>query len=79
MSEAEAPAMTDAEEIKHLLHQVNDRLDRVANALNGLGSNVQWMLDTAKPLLEMVNSPMFGSMMPGMMSAAAGVLEDDGQ
>jgi hypothetical protein len=70
MSQAEPRAETDIEKLFRLIEEQSERMDRQADAINNLGENLQWMIDMAKPLLEMLNSPMFGAMAPGLMSGA---------
>lgn len=74
MSQAEPRAETDVERLTRVLEEQSARLDRMAEEINALGQNLQWMIDSAKPLLEMLNSPMFASMGPGLMGAAMGGL-----
>lgn len=67
---AEIPAATDAEEIKagiqiclDQLGAMNDRLDRLTDALNSLGANEQWVVDNVKGIFSMFSNPAFMSQM----------------
>ena len=70
MSQAEPRAETDIEKLFRMQEEQAERIERLAEAVNYLGQNLQWMIDSAKPLLEMLNSPMFSTMAPGLMSGA---------
>lgn len=67
MSQAEAPAETEARQILAALETHGEKIDRQTDALNALGANIQWIVDNVKGIFEMFHNPMFGSMMSGMM------------
>lgn len=70
MSQAEAPAETEARQILAELQEQGMRTQALTDAINSLGSNVQWIIDNVKGIFEMFHNPMFGSMMSGMMPGA---------
>lgn len=83
MSFAEVPADTEARQILAALEEHGLKIERQTEALNSLGSNLQWLIDMAKQIFPMFASPMFGSMMSGMMPGSdelaemAGALQAD--
>jgi hypothetical protein len=79
MSQQDFPAETEAKQILQGIEDIKARQDLHSTAINNLGSNLQWMIEQAAPLLEMFNSPMFSQMMPGMMAGAMGGLPDGGE
>lgn len=71
MSAPEVPAETEARQILDTLALQGARIDRLVESHNLVGEQVQWIVDNCKMIFEMFHSPMFRSMMPGAMSAAA--------
>lgn len=71
MSEPEYPALTDAELIKKMLRELDQdmqylsgRLDAHANAVNSIGENLTWLVNTLQGVMEMFNNPaMMGQLM----------------
>lgn len=58
-----------------LLHKKLDWLfaqqQRLTEAVNGLGQNIQWVIDNSKGIFEMFQSPQFMAALPSMMNPAA--------
>lgn len=71
MSFADIPADTDAERIVKALDVLGERQDAFAEAVNNLGSNVQWIVDNVQGIFQMFSSPAFMSMLPQMMAGMA--------
>lgn len=67
MSAPEAPAQTDIERLLASNAEVVRVVQAQTDAINGLGANVQWMIDNVKGIFEMFSNPAFMSMLPGMM------------
>lgn len=68
MSQPESPALTELQQMWAQLDEVNQRLDNLTHAVNGLGENVQWIIDNTKGIFQMFSSPSFMQMLPKMMS-----------
>lgn len=75
MSQAESPALTDAEQIKALLREVldgqgalNTRLDVYRDALNGVGENIVWLVTNTQGLFQMFASPQFMGQMTNLLT-----------
>lgn len=67
MVNAEYPTQTEAKEILAKLDALEKRVGELADALNSLGVNVQWVIDNAKSVFQMFQSPQFMQMIPGIM------------
>ena len=83
MSPAEAPAMTDAEEIKAGIQVVLDkqddierRLDEYRDAINSIGENLQWLVQNTQGVFQVLSNP---ALMSQMMGSALGGLTNGGQ
>lgn len=79
----EFPAATEIELVHYKLDHLKDRQDRMVEAINGLGANIQWVIDNAKGIFQMFQSPEFMASLPGMMNpaamtAAANEMKDNG-
>lgn len=61
MSYAESPAPTDAEKILAALDDLSNRVDAQRDAVNGLGQNVQWVIEQAQGIFQMFSNPQFMS------------------
>lgn len=70
MSFAELTAETDIERVIKALDVLSARLDKFAEAINGLGQNQQWLIDQAQGIFQMFGNPSFLSALPGMMNPA---------
>jgi hypothetical protein len=82
VSQSEYPT-TDVEEIKKALEDIqaaqnaiNDRLDRYAEAINGIGGNLNWLVQNTQGIFQMFASPQFISQMSNMI---AGGMTNAGQ
>jgi hypothetical protein len=62
----EAPAQTDIERVLANQQLILERLDRYAEALNGLGQNVQWMVENVQGIFQMFSNPAFLAQLPQM-------------
>jgi hypothetical protein len=76
MSQAEPAAETEARQILAALAALSERQDGVAAALNKLGENMQWIIDRASGLFEMLGNPAIAGMLPGLMGGAMGAMPD---
>ena len=73
VSQSEYPT-TDAEEIKNGLILINNRLEELtlrldgqANGINGIGENLQWLVQNVQGIFQMFASPQFMSQMSNML------------
>jgi hypothetical protein len=62
----DAPESTDAQKLLNQNEYFRERQDEMIDALNGLGANVQWIVDNVKGIFQMFGSPQFMSMMGQM-------------
>jgi hypothetical protein len=76
MSYAEVPPGTETQQLLTKQEEVIEKIGALTDAVNGLGQNVQWIIDGVTPLMQMMGSPQLMSMLPGMMAGAAGTLGD---
>lgn len=76
MSFAEPAAETEAKQILAELKATQEKLAALTDAVNGLGANVQWVIDNATGIFQMFASPQFMSMIPSFMQ---GGMPNDGQ
>lgn len=67
----EPAADTEAQQILNQLAAVNARLDGHAAAINGIGENIQWLVDNVKGIFQMFSNPMFMQQMMSSMSGMA--------
>jgi hypothetical protein len=72
MSAPETPVQTEAAQILDLQRQTLAKLDELINALNGLGGNVQWIIDNVQGIFQMFSNPNFMGQLSGMMGGMAG-------
>lgn len=78
MSFPEAPDETD---IKRLFAQqaaTDQRIDVLIDAVNGLGVNLQWLIDNAKGIFQMFSNPQFIAQMSGGLGGMFGGAPSDG-
>lgn len=82
MSATEYPT-TDVEEIKASLaglesavDEINTRLDRQTAGINGIGENLQWLVNNVQGLFQMFANPNF---MSQMTNALMGQMNNGGQ
>lgn len=76
MSFAEPAAETEAKQILAALEKHSEKVAALTDAVNGLGANVQWIIENVQGIFQMFASPQFMSMLPNMMQ---GGMPDDGQ
>lgn len=72
MSAPETPVQTEAAQILELQRQTLAKLDELIQAVNGLGGNVQWIIDNVQGIFQMFANPAFMAQLPGMMGGMAG-------
>jgi hypothetical protein len=82
VSQSEYPT-TDVDEIKGMLKEIRDeqialngRLDRQAEGINGIGGNLNWLVQNTQGIFQMFASPQFISQMSNMI---AGGMTNAGQ
>lgn len=73
MSLPDYPVETEAKQILAAQKELAEKVDRLTDALNGVGANVQWMIDNVKGIFEMFSSPQFMSMLPSMVPTSPAV------
>jgi hypothetical protein len=76
MGFADVPAETEAQQILFKLDMHEQQLVQLTAALNGLGENVQWIVDNVQGIFQMFSSPAFmtqmmGAFNGGVVAAAA--------
>lgn len=71
MGYADIVADTDIERLEAKLDYLYERQNRLVDAVNGLGKNVQWIIDNVQGIFQMFQSPQFMAALPGMMNPAA--------
>lgn len=67
MSLPEAPVLTDIERLILAQEETQKRLDIQTQAINGLGQNVQWIIDNVQGIFQMFQNPAFMANIPSMM------------
>lgn len=67
MSLPEIPSDTEAKQILAALEDQGKKLDELTKALNGVGANVQWVIDNVQGIFEMFSNPAFMAKIPQMM------------
>lgn len=70
MSQPETPAMTDIDRLIQAQENTQEELRGVKEALNGLGANVQWIIDNVQGIFQMFSNPQFMANLPQMMGGA---------
>lgn len=82
MSQSDYPT-TDVEEIKKSLNDLHIKLDVIGNrldayvqAINGIGGNLNWLVENTQGIFQMFASPQFISQMSNMI---AGGIASGGQ
>lgn len=74
MGFSDLPEETDVKKILAACDMIAERLDNFAEAINGLGMNVEWIIDRSKGIFQMFSDPRFMSALPSMMNPA-GVMQ----
>jgi hypothetical protein len=72
MSAPETPAITDIDRLILAQEQTQAKLEALTEAVNGLGLNVQWVIDNAKGIFQMFSNPQFMAQLPQMMGGNHG-------
>lgn len=65
------PPGTEMEQLHYKVDHLKERQDRLVDALNGIGKNVQWIIDNVQGIFQMFQSPQFMQALPSMMNPAA--------
>lgn len=68
MSFPESPDETDIKRLFARQEALEAQIAAQTAALNGLGANVQWVIDHAKGIFEMFGNPQFMAQLPAMPS-----------
>lgn len=71
MGYSDLVAETDIELLHKKFDYIYEQQQRLVSAVNGLGQNIQWIIDNAKGIFEMFQSPQFMAALPSMMNPAA--------
>jgi hypothetical protein len=58
--------------------EILGKVDRLIEALNGLGQNMQWMIDNVQGIFQMFGNPQFMSMLGPMVAGGLGGNSDAG-
>ena len=67
MSLPDYPVDTEAQQILAEIRAQRESIEKLTEAINGLGSNVQWAIDNVKGIFEMFSNPQFMNMLPSMV------------
>lgn len=72
--------MTEVQQMITEQKAVQEKLTVLTDAVNGLGANIQWIIDNVQGIFQMFSSPQFMAMLPNMMGGAqnAGPGPDEG-
>jgi hypothetical protein len=65
MSLPEVPALTEAQQILVNQDVQAQQIASLTDAVNGLGANVQWIVDNVQGIFKMFSSPQFMTQMMG--------------
>lgn len=72
MSAPETPIETEWQIMLAKQDQILQQQAALIDALNGLGANVQWIIDNVQGIFQMFANPAFMAQLPGMMGGMAG-------
>lgn len=67
MSAPDVPVETEAQQILSKQQEVLDAIGQLTTAVNGLGANVQWIIDNVQGIFQMFSNPAFMAQLPQMM------------
>jgi len=67
MSAPETPVETEAVQILAGQQALQAQNERLIDAVNGLGANVQWIIDNVQGIFQMFSNPHFMAQLPAMM------------
>lgn len=59
MSFPETPALTDIDKVNQRLDAIEATQGQLVQAINSLGSNIQWLIDQAQGIFKVFSSPQF--------------------
>lgn len=65
------PPGTDMDLAHHKLDHMKERQDKLVEATNNLGKNMQWIIDNVQGIFQMFQSPQFMQALPSMMNPKA--------
>lgn len=68
MSYPETPVPTDIERLITAQEETQAKVQTLTEAVNGLGANVQWIIDNVQGIFQMFQNPQFLAQLPGMMA-----------
>lgn len=71
MSAPEIPVQTEAAQILEGQQKLLEQNERIITALNGLGANVQWIIDNVQGIFQMFSSPQFMAQLPSLMGGVS--------
>jgi hypothetical protein len=74
VSYSEITGDTDIERIEAKMDFIHARQDKLTEAVNSVGANMQWVIDNVQGIFKMLNSPQFMARLPQMMNPA--VMQD---
>lgn len=75
MSAAAPVAVTEMQQALDRLEKIETRLGQLADAINGLGANTQWIVDNVQGIFQMFGSPQFSAMLPSILGGAMSGME----
>jgi hypothetical protein len=78
MSAPETPVETEAVQLLRMQQETNARLDALTDAINGLGQNVQWIIDNVQGIFQMFQNPAVMGQIAGMMGGMGNGGQADG-
>jgi hypothetical protein len=67
VSQPETPAITDIDRLILAQEETQRKLDVLTDAVNGLGANVQWIIENVQGIFQMFSNPSFMANLPAMM------------
>lgn len=67
MGYSDVPVLTDTERILAAQTETQERLEKLTEAVNGLGQNVDWIVQNAQGIFQMFSNPAFMSMLPNVL------------
>lgn len=70
---------TETERLLAAQEVQGEKIDRLTDAVNGLGKNVEWIIENVQGIFQMFGSPQMMAMLPAMMNGAMGAVPDLGE
>lgn len=77
MSYSEFPAETDVERLLASQAETQRLITGLTEAVNGMGANVQWIIDNVQGIFQMFGSPQMMAMLPAMMNGAMSAVPNE--